>query len=186
MLIRFLTRVASGRNVLILFAIYLFFVAYALPHAAATLQEDSGQPGFQPLDLRPGFSPEEAWQALEALGPVGRAHYRSAEMVMDVFYPLTYGLFFSLFMLFLFQKAGGWLARMRWLGVMPLLGILFDWLENFGIVRLIDGFPARLDGWARFAAAVGGIKWLFAFLGVIGCLAGIIGWVAALWKTRGK
>ncbi|MBC7774922.1 MAG: hypothetical protein H7246_05730 [Phycisphaerae bacterium] len=183
-LFNFLTRAATGRNVLMLLVLYLFFVAYALPHAAATLQQDSGQPDFEPLDLRFGFSPEEAWQALEALGPVGREHYRSAETIMDVFYPLTYGLFFSLLMLFLFQKAGGRLARMRWLAVLPLVGTLFDWLENFGIVRLIDVFPARADGWAQFAAAVGEIKWLFAFIGIVGSLTGLVGWMMARWKAR--
>lgn len=181
--ISFLSGLATGRNVLILLVLYLFFAAYALPHAAASLQEASGQPDFKPLDLRFGFTPEEAWQALDVLGPSGRASYRFAETVTDIAYPLTYGLFFSLLIFFGFAKSGGRLARMRWLGVLPLVGTLFDWLENLGIVQLIDAYPARADGWAQFALRMGEIKWIFAFIGIAGSLTGLIGWLFAKKNT---
>lgn len=182
----FFARYASGRNLLILLALYLFFVTYALPHAAQALQEASGQPDFKPLDLHFGFSPEEAWKTLEALGPAGREHYRFTETVTDVLYPLTYGFFFALLLVAGFRKTGGRLARMSWLAWFPIAAILFDYMENFGIVQLIDAFPANADGWAQFAALTGQIKWICALIGVAGCLIGLIGWLVAGWKARSE
>ena len=180
----FLTRLATGRNVLILLALYLLFPLFFLPSAGKALQEASGQADYQPLDLRPGFSPDEAWQALEVLGPDGRQSYLRSETIMDVAYPLTYGFFFALLISFLFQKIGRRFERFAWLAWMPLAAMLFDFLENMGIVNLIHHFPERADGWAQLASIAGIIKFAFFGLGVVSILAGLIGWVWVLFKKR--
>lgn len=182
--LQFPTHLATTRNILILLLAYLFFPMFALPRAGRALQEASGQANFQPLDLRPGFTPDQAWKSLEALGPAGRESYRFTEMVTDIAYPLVYGIFFALLIVFLFQQAGGRLARMTAWAWIPIAGTLFDWMENFGIIRMLSVFPERADGWAQFASRMGQVKWLCSIIALLYILIGLGALGMAVIKKR--
>jgi len=182
--IGFPTRFVTTRNMLIVTVLYMLFPLFVLPHAQRTLVAASGKASYVPLDLRPGFSPDQAWEALDALGETGRQQYRFMEMIMDVVYPLTYGLFFAFLIVFLFQLVGGRLGRMTAVAWLPLVGMVADWLENFGIIQLIDAFPARADGWARFAAAAGQAKWFFSGVALLYIMVGLGAWGWKVIKQR--
>lgn len=182
--VKFPERFVTTRNMLIITVAYMLFPLYFLPKGLRALQQTSGKVDYLPLGLRPGFSPDEAWQALEILGPIGRNTYRFSEMFMDSFYAISYGIFFAFLIVFLFKQAGGRLAKMTAVAWLPLIGTLFDLLENFCIVHLIDVFPERADGWARLASVAGQAKWFFSGIALLYIMAGLAVWGWGLLKSR--
>lgn len=174
--IKFPTRFVTARNMLIVTAVYIVFPLFFLPRALRSLQEASGKTDYVPLDLRPGFTSDQAWQALDLLGTDGREVYWFSQMTMEVIYPLAYGLFFAFVLVFLFSQAGGMFVRMTAVAWVPLVGSVFDWFENIGIIKLIGAFPERADGWAQFASVSGQAKWLFSGITLLYVMAALAVW----------
>jgi hypothetical protein len=182
--IGFPTKFVTVRNMLIVTVLYMIFPIFILPKAQRTLELASGKPGYIQLDLRPGFSPDQAWEALNALGETGRQQYRFFEAFFDIIYPLIYGIFFAMMIVFLFRQVGGRLSRMTAVAWFPLVGMVADWLENIGIIRLIDAFPERADGWAKFASIAGQVKWFFSGVALLYIMVGLGAWGWAVIKQR--
>ncbi len=180
----FPTKHVTIRNLLILTVVYMIFPLFVLPNAQRTLAEASGDPNYAPLDLRPGFSPDQAWEALDVLGETGRQQYQFMEMVMDVAYPLVYGVFFAFMIVFLFRQVGGRLAKITAVAWFPIVGMVADWLENIGILQVLSAFPERADGWARFASVAGQAKWFFSGVAMLYILIGLGAWGWAVIKHR--
>ena len=136
----FLLRISSLRLLSGLLVAYLFFVAVVFPWLGSGLNAAEGGP----LDLRFHYTEGEAYSLLESMGPDGRRGYAISAMTVDVLYPVTYTLLFSVALALLLgdrqrrhQKPA--LAQLA-LGLPPLV-MAFDMLENAGIVIMIVRFP---------------------------------------------
>jgi hypothetical protein len=77
--------------------------AALLPLASARLAVLSG--GMRPLDNLFTYTPAQAYSALAAYGPAGRAFDLGSELTLDLVYPLIYSLFFCLATLYFLQRA---------------------------------------------------------------------------------
>ncbi len=110
--------------------IYAVMVGWSLPYITA---EAAGQ---VPFDLRPmGYSPEEARAFLSALSSAGASFYLNVQHRLDLLYPALLALTLGS-ALFLLAPAswGQWRVV---LALLPLLGAVFDYLENAAVAHLV-------------------------------------------------
>jgi len=163
------TNSAMKKNAFILWIpvtlLYLYMAAVQMPHVSAVLQEKSTEPTCaKPLDLYiGGFTSARAYKSLHCMGDDGRAYYRTIETRTDAVYPLVYGLFFALsvYLLGRYYLKNKWLINV--LTIIPLVGMLFDYYENYQVVQLIDAFPVIDNRVAANAAFGNAAKWYLAF-----------------------
>jgi hypothetical protein len=167
---RWFYRQATVLNVLLFLGLQLTFSALIFPN----LQSRMGTQ-LQPLDIRFGFTPQEAHDFLVALGPEGRQWYRWTELVADSIYPLVYGLFLILLISFLFERVFSEGSIWRRANLLPLLIVVADYTENAGILTLLNRFPAPADGVARLASTANILKWGFFPVVIILLMVGLGG-----------
>ncbi|GAB3172448.1 hypothetical protein [Telluribacter humicola] len=135
------------------------------------------EPALDPLDIRFGFTPGEAYAYLLALGENGRQVYWWTELLADSLYPIVYTassvLLISCFFERLFPVGSIW----RKLNLLPLMVMLADYLENIGILTMLSGFPAQNEGIAQLASIANLVKWgLFPAL-IMLIMIGMGGWL---------
>ena len=175
-ILSFFENLATGRNVLIALAVYLLFPIFILPTATNRLAEAASKEKVDIMDLQFGFTRTHAFEILNNLGDKGRSLYQTLEWTMDVAYPLAYGCFFTLLTLFLFKKLNI-RPSLRPLGLLTLVGVCFDFLENMGILNLINSFPNLSDSAVNFASIANILKWITAGAGMLLAIGTLILWV---------
>lgn len=149
-----LFKLATGRNVLFFFALFMAFQAVILPLLEADIKSFSG--GIGVLDLLPFYSPETARTMLASYGPEGIKLYIAAQWTADLLFPLVVGFCFSTMLI--------WLGEKRWWRL-AFLVTLIDWIENIFITILLMQWPHFQVFTAIAAGFFTSMKWLF--IGVI-------------------
>jgi hypothetical protein len=163
---------ANGYLVLGFLALQFTFSGVILPYFQKQFDPELNR-GL--MDLSFGFTPEKGYSIIESYGETGREVYFLVESCVDILYPIAYTIAFILLVSFLFKK-NGWNQKLGMLNILPIFGMLFDVLENFGIIQMLRAFPIKVDFWATFASNSGIIKWSFAAITVLMALSGLIGW----------
>jgi len=156
---RFLAQLAKGWVILLAFAVMALCMAVLLPGAEAAIKA-TGASG--PIDLMFFPLPAQSYAVVEALGQAGRASYRLTELSVDLIYPLAYTLFYSLLMTALLQRALDKSSRWQLLNLLPFGALVFDLLENIGIVSMLSMYPLQPAALGIYTLVVNGIKWVFA------------------------
>ena len=177
----FARRYASGRNVLIFFALQMIISILILPYMQSKF-DPQGTLGV--LDLKFGFTADEAYNMLQAYGEEGRKYYLFAESVIDIIYPIIYTITNVLLLSYVFKKAFSPVNFIQKLNIFPILACIGDLLENTGIIKMITAFPEKLDVAASFASNAGLFKWVT--FGISGALLviGLIGWIMTVLKKK--
>ena len=179
-MIKLLQKWATGRNVLILLAADLVFMLGVMPYMGKKMEKLA--PGIQPLDITiPSYSAEYAQDLITKLSDPARAFYKSIELGVDLVYPLIYGFAFALLIAFLWRKIGWDKGLLKWAILFPLIGMIFDYGENFSIVSLINQYPTPVASTAQTAAYFSLGKWSFVFAGMAAVIIGLLTWG---WKSR--
>ena len=116
-------------------AVYAAMLLWTLPQIAA----DAG--GLAPFDMRPfGYSLDEARAFLGALSADGKTLYIDVQHRLDLVYPALLAATLSLAAARLGQT--GWL---RWAAIAAALsGMVFDYLENWTVGRMLEAGPESL------------------------------------------
>jgi len=152
---RFIFRLATGRNVLLAAGAFLVMASVIMPAAGKDILRLSQ--GVPPLDLLIWYSPETAFQSIEAYGPEGRGLYRFIQLTADVVYPIIYTVFFMLLLGWLLIKQRGGMPAL--VVFVPLAIFFFDMLENGCIVAMLTAFPKTFYGVAVLSGAATFLKW---------------------------
>lgn len=169
----FFDNYASGRNVLVLFALQILFNVVIFPSFAVKSADGQELPI---LDLMFGFTPEFAYKVLADYGEKGRATALFLGSFVDTIYPIVYTLLTILAITFLFKKAGITNIFLKKLNLLPIFAMIFDLIENAGIRGMIQSFPERNDSAAHLASTAEMLKWSFVGVTFSLILFGLIGW----------
>jgi hypothetical protein len=124
--------------------------------------------GANILDFEFGYSQDEAYEMLTALGLEGRTFYLTKIIPMDFPFPFAYMLFYAGWIALLIRHVNP-NASYRYLLFVPVLAMLFDWLENIGIIAMLKNYP-NLPAWAVFTASFSGILKFSFTVGSIGLI----------------
>ena len=166
MIIKTLGKLATGKNILILLAVFLLanFVVVPLVY-----------PKFQTLDMMNGYTPAQANQLIASYGQQGRQSYAVVEATLDLAYPFVSGMLFSLLILYSFQRG---FPNQRWaqfLALLPFAVMLSDYLENVCVLILLLGYPRELAAVARVANFFTTAKMVLSPFEILFVL-GFVGW----------
>ena len=140
-----LTKLATGRNIVILLLLFLLANLVVVPAI---------YPKFQTLDTLISYTPHEAYQLITSYGDQGRQTYLLIELTLDLVYPFISALMFSLAILYSFQRA---LPAHPWtykLALLPFAVMIADYIENACIVTMLLAYPRLLPGIARLSNAL--------------------------------
>lgn len=127
------------------------------------------------LDTLFGFSPDQASYLLFQYGETGRKGYILTVAVADSLYPLVYGGLLVLMLSWLLKTTGFEKTPLQKLNLLPLSAMVFDFLENAGIIAMLIRFPGEINALAGYTSLVGMAKWILVTLSIVFT----IGW--AVW-----
>lgn len=170
----FFHRWATGWNVLIFLALQILFNAVVFPYFQAY---DSTGNALPVLDLMFGFDTETVMHTLESYGAEGRDKMLFIGQVVDSIYPIVYTLLDILAISFLFSKFLAPGSKLHLLNLLPILTMVFDFIENYFIGKLITSYPNLRDETVRMASLFNQLKWISAALCIFFILCGLIGWM---------
>ena len=105
------------------------------------------------LDLKPGYSHEEAMDAMEGYGADGRTTYAWASAVLDTLFPLTYVTFFAGLIYRFRLTEGTWV-----LAFVPVFAGIWDLAENAQITAMLIQYPDVSAGQVAWASTFTSIK----------------------------
>jgi hypothetical protein len=153
-----LQKLANWKFILPLILLYLLIALVLFPRYQKQIDTIAGQHVI-PLDLRISYTPADVEETYQLIGSEGRAIKRSIYKGLDMIYPLVYGLLFALLFLNLSSNMGD--KKWGLLLLLPFIGMLFDYLENFSMLNFLSEYPDISDQRIHFASYFTALKWLF-------------------------
>lgn len=179
-----LHRVSQGWVVLGALALFALFVAFVLPGQSSRAAMDSAGAGSPDMSIL--YSPSDLYRMAEAYGEAGRRAYVRARFTFDLVWPLAYLAFLA--------TAISWVSRQAWpadsLGrranLAPVLGALFDYLENVSTSVVMLRYPARTPGSEWLAPLFTLVKWVFVYGSFALLLVALAAWLWCRARSRGR
>ena len=179
-----INKISTGWVTLICLVIFLLFTALVLPSQAAGADAYSGEIGSPDTSLY--YSADELYQFAEAYGPQGRSAYIRARVTFDIVWPLVYLLFLTTAISWAYKKTGR--AGEFWmrLNLLPVFGLVFDYLENAATALVMWRYPDPTPFLPHLAGVFTTIKWIFVggSFAVLVLGLGMVGWHWARMKIR--
>jgi hypothetical protein len=175
----------NGWVALVGLVVFLLFSALVLPGQSAQTETYSGDAGSPDMSLL--YSTGDLYQMAETYGEEGRQSYVRARLTFDVAFPLVFTLFLTTAITWLTAKgfAAGSPGLWRGANLVPLLGGLFDYLENGSTALVMARYPLRTPIVDRLAPLFTLLKWLLVGGSIL--LLVVAGAVALYrWGKRGK
>ena len=174
--------ISKGWVALFAAAIFFLFMFTVLPNQAAKAESYAGDAGSP--DTSFFYQPETLFEIAEAYGPEGREAYVRARFTFDLVFPLVYGgfLVFTIgwFLGKSFEEGSLW----RLFNLTPVLGVIFDLLENITASLVIGMYPERLTAVAWLAAVFTLVKWIFVYGSFVVLLAAIVVWLVKMFQRQ--
>jgi hypothetical protein len=166
---------STGKVALAGVVLFLVFTAIVLPNQAAQSEDYTGDAGSP--DQSFFYTPEDLYRMAEAYGPGGRQAYITARFTFDLVWPLVYLIFLGTSLGWLCGKLFEPYSRWRSWVSLPLLGALFDYLENIAAAIVMARYPGSSPVAAAAAPIFTVLKWSmigFSFLVVLVLLSRVI------------
>ena len=177
-----LHQVSTGWVALAALVIFLLFTALVLPGQATQAEEATG--GGESPDTSLFYSPQALYRMAEAYGEEGRQAYVRARFTFDLVWPLVYTLFLVTTTGWAFGKAFPPGSRWQRANLVPLLALLFDYLENVSTSLVMLRYPAHTPVVDLLAPVFTLFKW--STLGAAFLLL-LLGLAIAAWRwVRGR
>lgn len=161
--------------------LFVAFTALVLPGQASEAAATSSNAGAPDTSLF--YTAGQLYDWAEGYGATGRQAYIRARLTFDVIWPLVYTFFLVTALSWLTRR--GFAARSVWqrANLVPLLGMLFDFLENGATVLVMARYPAETPVIATLAGVLTLLKWVFVGGSFVLLITGV---VAAGWRRWGR
>lgn len=126
--------------VLVLFVftniVYAFMLMITIPKAMRFSN------GMKLLDMMPtGYNFEYVNTLFDTLGEKGRAIYLYNQIPVDMIYPFLFGISYCLLIAYFLKKVNRLQSSFFYLCLLPLIAGAADYLENFGIITMLNSYP---------------------------------------------
>ena len=167
-----LAKMSNGWVVLLSMVVFIFFVAFVLPGQSAKADEvarDAGTP-----DLSFTYSTGDLYEMAESYGEPGRTEYIRTRFTFDLVWPLAYGAFLIAAISWSFAQGMPTESIWRRANMAPVLGVLFDYLENISTSIVMFRYPAQTPVVDVLATVFTPVKWIFVGMGFILLLIGLV------------
>jgi hypothetical protein len=159
--------------------LFLLFTALVLPGQAAKAEMDSGGAGSPDTSFY--YTADDLYRMAEAYGEGGRRAYVRARFTFDLIWPLVYTAFLCTGISWLNRRAFGPDSPFQRANLAPVLGALFDYLENVSTSLVMIRFPSETPVVDGLAAIFTVVKWILVnssfVLLLVGAVVGLWRWV---------
>jgi hypothetical protein len=172
-----LSRVSTGWVALAALVIFVLFTALVLPRQAGQAAQATGSADSP--DTSFFYTPGDLYRMAEAYGEAGRQAYVRARFTFDLIWPLVYTLFLATAISGVFRPAFAPDSRWQRANLVPLLGALFDYLENLSTSLVMLRYPAQTAVVDLLAPLFTALKWSLLGASFLLLIAGI---VIAAWR----
>lgn len=151
-------RFSKGWVALAALIIFVLFIILVFPKQVAIADETSSGAGTP--DLSFFYTPTDLYRMAEAYGESGRETFIQTRLTFDVVWPLVYLFFLATSISWLFRQLFPPAVQLARFNLLPLLGALFDYLENFFNILIMARYPAttKLIDW--LAPVFTMLKWV--------------------------
>lgn len=156
----FLHKHASNRNIIILLVLFLLFQQVLFPHLLP-----KGEDAIM-LDTQLFYNAEQATEIMNNYTDDMQRGFITGALTLDLVFPWIY----TLLLVFLFVR----FFKNSTIAFSPFLILIFDYLENAGIVIMLSAFPQKLPTLTALTALFSGIKWILLFIITALLLFGIL------------
>ena len=177
-----LFKVSSGWLALVGVLIFLLFTALVLP--AQSSSDDAFNADVGSPDLSFYYSADDLYQMAEAYGEAGRTEYIRVRFTFDLLWPLVYTFFLTTSISWVYGRAFPGEHKVRRVNIIPLLGMLFDYLENITTSTVIWRYPSQTPVLASLAGVFTMIKWVLVGGSFLILLVGIVIGIGKWLKNR--
>lgn len=162
----FLRTYASRKVIITLSGLAVVLNVFFLSPSYQSLQKEA--PGVGMPDLHLYYSSQEAYNIINAYGDAGRSIYTRFLLTTDILWPVIYALILSLLTFALLRQNGiSTESRLQRLGLLPAGALLFDLIENVGMLGMIAAFPEQNPVMANIASISTTTKWSFIGLSML-------------------
>lgn len=177
-----LRRKSIGWVTLLALAVFILFTALVLPGQAASAEINTGSDRSPDTSFL--YTAEDLYQIAEAYGEQGRAAYINARFSFDLIWPLVYALFLTTTLSWLIQRAFNPGSVWQLANLVPVFGMVFDYLENITASIVMARYPATTMIIDQLTPMFTLVKWVFVggsfVLLAIGLAAGIWKWARSI------
>lgn len=139
-MIQLLSKTSNWKFILPFFLLFCFFTFYLFPSYQTKLTKIAGEE-LPPLDTRFSYSLQDVKYLFDKFGTEGRELYTIVAGRVDMIYPIIYGVLLILILAFLSRKVFGLYSKWILISLLPIIGMLFDFLENFNTLQLLNQYP---------------------------------------------
>lgn len=180
----FLYKITNGWVAFLALVVFLLFAGLVLPGQAASAETYSGNAGSPDLSFY--YSAQDLYHMTEVYGDQGRGAYVRARFTFDLIWPLVYTFFLCTAISWVYTRA--FTADSLWRGanLVPVLAMLFDYLENLSVSLVMLRYPYPTIMVDSLAPLFTMLKWVLV-IGSVGLL--FTGAAIAVWqwiKKRSK
>lgn len=169
--IDYLSRGISSVIITILFFVTVYLIN-GRPFGMMKLQDITG--GVNIPDMEFTYSVGSLYSLLEALGEAGRNFYLTSIIPLDFIFPACYGLFLAILLSYIIRKTDLYETGWRYVVILPVIGALMDYAENFLFLTILLHYPHQMPVIATFASVCTLVKWIFNRLSFLLIGGGII------------
>ena len=167
-----LRRASNGWVALGALIIFVLFSVLVLPGQSATAETTSGGAGSP--DMSFVYSAQDLLRMAEAYGEQGRDAYVRARFTFDLVWPLVYGFFLVTSISWVFGRAFAADSRWQLVNLAPLMGMLFDYLENVSTSLVMMRYPDPTPVVAGVAPVFTLAKWVLLGMSFVLLFAGLL------------
>jgi hypothetical protein len=160
----------------------IFFVAFILPVQSENATRESGN-GQSP-DTTFFYTPDDLYRMAKEYGSNGRMAYIRSRWTFDLVFPLVYTAFLASGISWFNQRLTGWAKGWKLTNLLPLLGGIFDLLENSATTIVMSIFPVRSQLLLVIASLISPIKWVLVSSSFIPYFVLGAGWFIQLLKSK--
>jgi hypothetical protein len=167
-------KISSGKMVVISLVVFMVFTAVVLPWQSAKAEEFAGDAGG--IDTSFFYTSEELYDTVRAYGEAGRQEYIKARWTFDLIWPVVYTFFLATATAFIFRRCCEPDNWTKWLNLVPVAGMIFDYLENLAVTLVMILFPKEFLGLGWVASVFTLVKWGLVISSFILLLGGLVLW----------
>jgi hypothetical protein len=130
----------TGKKVLGLFIltnlVYAFMLLVTIPKTMTFSN------GMKLLDMMPtGYNFDYVNKLFSTLGNIGRETYLTSQIPVDMIYPLLFGVSYAAVMAYFLKKINKLNTPFIYLCFLPIIAGVADYLENIGIISMLNSYP---------------------------------------------
>ena len=154
--------------------IFLVFTATVLPVQSEKASKDSGP---NSIDTSLFTTVEERYEIAESYGEEGRDAYIYARFTFDLVWPIVYTVFLTSLISWVFTRAFNEGSVWQKSNLIPVTGMMLDYLENISASIVMLRYPARTPFIDLAATLFTPMKWLFVGGSFIALMVGVVKYI---------